>query len=432
MKGKVLIIAYYWPPAGGGGVQRWVKFTKYLVRSGFQPIVYIPENPSYPLIDESLLSEVPKEVRVVKRKIWEPYHLYQLFTGAGKDDKTSAGFIDNKPGKKSFTKQVGNWVRGNFFIPDARRFWIRPSIKFLKNFIKQEGIQNVITTGPPHSMHLIGLGLKQRTGVHWIADFRDPWVNMDNRDEMMMSARTLKRHEHLERKVLKTADNVVTVSWYLSGEYEKIRGKRVETITNGFDHEDFEVSERFDNEKFIIGHYGTFGADRDPELLWKALNEICSEDEQFKNQLKLDLVGPVDFKVKQSINSFNLSKNTEYTDYIPHDQIISRMQKASLLAVFLNQNANEEGRVTGKIFEYLAARRPVIGVGSVTSDCAKVIDKTGIGEMCAFNDGQSMKELILKVYSHFKSGDIELNAKGAEEFTRESTTRELISLLKYE
>ncbi|MBE9481851.1 MAG: glycosyl transferase family 1, partial [Bacteroidetes bacterium] len=173
---KVLIITYYWPPSGGAGVQRWLKFVKYLREFGWEPIVYTPENPEAPDIDNSLEKDIPDNLTVIKRKIWEPYTAYKKFIGQEKEQKINAGFLsENK--KPKLSENISVWIRGNFFIPDARKFWIKPSVKFLTNYLKNNPVDAMISSGPPHSMHMIALGLKQRLGIPWLADFRDPWTN---------------------------------------------------------------------------------------------------------------------------------------------------------------------------------------------------------------------------------------------------------------
>ena len=194
---KVLIVSYYWPPAGGPGVQRWLKFVKYLPEFDVQPIVYIPENPNYPLVDERLVQDVHPQAIILKHKIFEPYALASVFS-KHKTKKISAGII-TKNKKQSFVEKLMLWIRGNIFIPDARVFWVNPSIDYLKNYIQENKIETVITTGPPHSLHLIGLGLKKQLAINWIADFRDPWTTIGYHKELKLSKWAAKKHKELGR-----------------------------------------------------------------------------------------------------------------------------------------------------------------------------------------------------------------------------------------
>ncbi|HMK06024.1 MAG TPA: hypothetical protein VK476_00755, partial [Flavobacterium sp.] len=173
---KVLIITYYFPPAGGPGVQRWLKFIKYLPDFDIQPIVYVPENPTYPIIDAQLMSEISDKAIVLKTKIFEPYGLASIFS-KNKTKKISSGIIPSMRRQTSIDKFL-LWVRGNLFIPDARVFWVKPSVAYLKKYISENNIDIIITSGPPHSLHLIGMKLKNVMNVKWIADFRDPWTTI--------------------------------------------------------------------------------------------------------------------------------------------------------------------------------------------------------------------------------------------------------------
>ena len=196
---KILVIAYYWPPAGGPGVQRWLKFVKYLPDFGIEPIVYVPENPSYPLMDEKLIDEVPSSIKILKQPIKEPYGWASLLSK--KKTKTiSSGIIKEKD--PSIIEKVLLWIRGNLFIPDARKFWVKPSISFLAKVIADEGIETIVTTGPPHSLHLIGLGLKKKYNIQWIVDFRDPWTSIGYHKNLRLTESSKAKHKALEKGVL--------------------------------------------------------------------------------------------------------------------------------------------------------------------------------------------------------------------------------------
>ena len=219
---KVLIITYYWPPSAGSGVQRWLKFTKYLPLNGWEPIVYTPSNPSFDIVDQGLNQEIGKDVRVIKKKILEPYSLVNLL---GKKSKMNTGLVSTK--KKGFKSRALDYIRGNYFIPDPRRFWIRPSVKRLSKLIKEENIEIVITTGPPHSMHLIGLGLKRKLKIKWIADFRDPFSKLDFLDTYNISKKNRQKYYQLETDILNNADRVMATSYSMHENAHAIRSEKV-------------------------------------------------------------------------------------------------------------------------------------------------------------------------------------------------------------
>src|SRR5690606_9032310 len=232
---KVLIITYYWPPAGGPGVQRWLKFVKYLPEYGIEPIVYVPKNPTYPLIDEELQKEVSYNTTILKNNIIEPYGWASVFSKKN-TKKISSGIIPDKK-KQSALQKLMLWVRGNLFIPDARVLWVRPSVSYLSNYLQGSGIDTIITTGPPHSLHLIGMELQKRFGVKWIADFRDPWTTIGYHKELRLSESSQKMHIKMERDVLTTADSIIVTSPTTKAEFEQLTDKPVTVITNGYDVE---------------------------------------------------------------------------------------------------------------------------------------------------------------------------------------------------
>lgn len=372
---RVLIVSYYWPPAGGGGVQRWLKMARYLPEHGVETIIYTPANPDYPILDPSLQKDVLLNQEIVKFPIREPYRIFRRLTGKG-SGAVAAGFISEVKGQSRIHRLLGK-VRGNFFIPDARILWVKPSVKFLLKWLRTNPVDAVITSGPPHSMHLIGLQLKRSIGIKWIADFRDPWVNMDNFDLFGMSERALNRHKKLEADVLREASEVVTVGWKMSADYEKLRGSNVHVITNGYDHEDFEGRKVQKTDRFIIGHYGTFGADRDAPGLWKALAELKGKP-GMGSRLLVDLAGATDVHIIESVRNAVGDDCIHYDPWLSHNEIVNRMLNADVLLVVLNANGNEEHRLTGKVFEYLAAEKPILGIGSATSDCARVVGRSGM------------------------------------------------------
>ena len=195
-KKKVLIVVYYWPPSGGSGVQRWTKFVKYLRDFGLEPIIYTPSNPERPALDTSLENDIPEGLEVIQRTIWEPYSLYKKFVGIDKEEQLGSGLMIS--GKENSTLQKFSiWIRGNLFVPDARRFWIQPSIKYLTSYLLENPVDAIVSTGPPHSLHLIGLGLSKKTHIPWLADFIDPWTNIDFFEELKLNGPAKKRHHKL-------------------------------------------------------------------------------------------------------------------------------------------------------------------------------------------------------------------------------------------
>lgn len=425
---KVLIITYYWIPSGGAGVQRWVKFTKYLREFGWEPIIYTPENPEYPSIDHSFEKDIPADIQVIKTPIWEPYDIYRNLMGK-KGQKINAGFIsENK--KQSWKDKLSIWIRGNFLIPDPRRFWIKPSIKFLANYITENPVDAIITTGPPHSMHLIGLGLKKKLpSLPWLADFRDPWTNIDFYKDLNLSWISDKIHHLYENKVVRNADCMTTVSEGWKNDFLKMNPKRIEVISNGYDHSDVQDTNIQPDKKFTISHIGTLNAARNPNTVWKVLGHICNENAAFKTDLQIQLIGKVDFSVLESISENHLQDNLNKIDYLPHSKAIEKQQSSQLLLLLINQSPNANGILTGKFYEYMASKRPILAIGPTDGDAAGVLKDTGAGIMVGFSDEKGTYKAIMDFYKQFKNNTLNVNTNSVERYSRKSLTGELVTLL---
>ena len=326
---KVLIITYYWPPAGGPGVQRWLKFVKYLPEYNIQPIVYVPENPTYPIVDEGLIQEVSDKAIVLKNTIFEPYQLASIFSK--KETKgISSGIIPNQK-KQTFLQKILLWVRGNVFIPDARVLWVKPSVNYLEKYISENKIDTIITSGPPHSLHLIGLKLKQNLNVKWFADFRDPWTTIGYHSALKLSSYAEKKHKKLERKVLNTADTIIVTSKTTKTEFQQITQKPIEVITNGYDVES--IAKQTLDEKFTLAHIGSFLSDRNPIILWESLQELCAENELFAQFFQLKLIGKVSQEILDTIDAFNLNSYVNNLGYVSHIEAIEHQRKSQVLVV---------------------------------------------------------------------------------------------------
>jgi len=418
---KVLIITYYWPPAGGSGVQRWLKFTKYLPKYNWQPIIYRPENPYFEVKDEALLNDIPAEAEIWKTPIWEPYALKDKLFGKGGKSQ-SAGVISNK---KSLKNKVLNWVRGNVFIPDPKVYWVKPSIKVLLKKIKEEGIEHIITSGPPHSMHLIGLGLKKAMpNLKWIADFRDPWSELDLLDEFHLSNSSRKKHKDLEKEVLQKADVTLTVSETWVEDLKRLGGKRVELITNGYDVADFELKPKT-NDKFIIGHYGLLNHLRNPKNLWKALADLCEENTDFNDKLEIHLSGNIDKEVLAEIVAYpQLKEKVKQLGYLSHAQVLQQYYEASVLLLLLFNSKSGVGNYPGKIFEYFAAQKPILAFVPKGSDTQKLIEKTNTGKCFPYTE-TNLKNDILRLFKNEENFDFE----NMERFSRKKLTHDLTNLL---
>ena len=422
---KVLIITYYWPPSGGAGVQRWLKFAKYLPEFGWVPHIYTPSNPEAPAKDDSLQKDVPKEAVIVKREIFEPYSFYKKFTG--NRGNVNAGFLsEEKDSRKKWTERLSIWIRGNLFIPDARVMWVRPSVRFLKKYILENDIKVVVSTGPPHSMHLIAAKLKKQLNIKWIADFRDPWTNIDFYKDLMLTKRADRKHHRLEKMVLQKADEVVTIGKTIGDELAEIRGKEVRIITNGYDAADFDGQlPSSENKGFKIVHVGSVNADRNHKIFWDGLKQLCAKNKNFEDDLELIFVGKLDYSVYEDLEKTGLKDKMKIVSYIPHNKIVNYLFTGNILYLPLNNTPNAKGVLSGKFFEYLATGIPIIGIGHPSGDAAEIMEETQAGFIIDFDDLDGFQEAVLRIYSE-KTADMNISKR--IKYSRKELTKELIKL----
>lgn len=426
---KILIITYYWPPAGGPGVQRWLKFAKYLPDFGWKPIIYTPENPNYPLLDETLMKDVPENIEMVRTKIWEPYQLAEKLNKSNK--KFKAGQFD--VGKnQSWKSKLSIWVRGNFFIPDARVFWVKPSVTFLEKYLKENKIDTIVTSGPPHSLHLIGLGLKSKMpDLKWIADFRDPWTEISYYKHLKLTKSSDKKHRQLESSVFKNADITLATS-YTDAENFRKAGANAVCITNGFDESDSgkKVEGQKSENKFTLSYIGVLEQLRNPENLWKALDELVKENPEFAADFKLKFVGRIDDKILQTIENSSLKNHILNLGYLAHGKAVEEMQNSDILLITNFPNDSSKGIIPGKIFEYLASGKQILSFGPDKADVAKILEETQAGKHFSYQDTETIKMFIFEKFELWKNGSLLENTQHIEQFTRKNLTQQLTEVLK--
>ncbi len=425
---RVLVITYYWPPSGGSGVQRWVKFVKYLREFGWEPIIYTPENPEAPAHDPGLMRDVPDNLEIIKTKIWEPYSIYRKFIGADENTRIGTGFLSEES-KPKFTEMLSVWIRGNLFIPDARRYWIRPSVRFLEKHLVEHPIDAIVSTGPPHSMHMIARQLHRKLNIPWLADFRDPWTDIDFYDDLKLSNWADRKHHRLEASVLDEADRVTVVSPTMREDFQAQTQTIIDLLTNGYDEDDFPSDKPESGPVFTISHIGTMPPSRNPDVLWKALAELKNGDPELARDLRVRLVGPVDVSIFESIRDQKIDDYVDKIDYMPHNEVVTEQCRASVLLMIVNRSKNAKGILSGKFFEYIAAKRPILCIGPEESDIAQIIKDKHLGYLVGYEDVTKMKAVLKELYIAFKSGNLGIASKSAVEYSRKSLTKQLSEIL---
>lgn len=416
---KVLIITYYWPPSGGAGVQRWLKFSKYLIEFGWDPVIYTPENPDVPVVDQSLLDEIPSDVTILKLPIFEPSRAISIFGGNNSTGRTGAE--SKSGGKKSIINEFTRWVRGNIFIPDARAMWIKPSGRFLKKWLVKNPVDAIISTGPPHSMHLIGLKVKKAfPDLIWLTDFRDPWSDMDYLAEFKMGARARKKLVKMEKEVVKNCDHILINSpSIVNSLFETLDNSKHTLIPNGWDKNDFEnlTVTSSNRQIFRIGHFGALYGSRNAPGLWKAVTKWNSEQE---HQIEIILVGSIGEEVRKGLKNIDCIKHLAGVN---HKEAILEMMNCDALLLVQNDTDASRKCTPGKVFEYLATRKPIVSICNSPSDLATRLTDWGL-PFCDHNDDATAYKMLHSII-------IENGQKNVDPspYERKALTKELSVLL---
>lgn len=422
---KVLIITYYWPPAGGPGVQRWLKFVKYLPDFGIEPIVYCPENPSYPITDTSLVSDIDSNLTVLKTPIREPYKWAQFFSKSI-TATLSKGLISNQK-KQSILEKLLLFIRGNFFIPDARISWVRPSVSFLSDYITEHQIDTIITTGPPHSLHLIGLQLKQKHPLKWVADFRDPWTQIGYHKKLKLSSFAQKKHNRLEASVFQMADELLVTSLKTKTIFSELTSTPILILTNGFD---FEITNNTPlDSKFTLSHVGSLLEGRNPSVLWKVLSDLITESKEFAATFQLNLIGSVSTEVLETLYNYGLENHICNLGYLPHNEVLEYQKKTQLLLLIEEDSKETQYIIPAKLFEYMASKRPIIAIGPDTSDIETILNQTNSGTYFRYDESEVLRKRLWQHFEAYKTQQLNVDSKGLDAYGRKSLTKQLAHAL---
>jgi glycosyltransferase involved in cell wall biosynthesis len=430
-KGRLLLLSYYWPPAGGIGVQRWLSMSSHLCDLGWDIAVVHPKGADYPLQDPALLDKIDKRIRCVEVPVFEVRKLFALFLSKGKQRPSADELFYIEPGQRTLWQKISLWIRANVFIPDARVTWIKPLLMELDRMLRKESFDFVISTGPPHSVHLSAMQLKSKfPQLLWIADFRDPWTAIEYHHLMPMTAYSKREHLRLESEVLTKADAVLTVSPSWAQELSQIRGGSVECIPNGFEEKDFLNLSRANLDAFVFCHCGTFTADRWIPAFWRGLQVFLSQGID-PTSFSIALVGKVDGWVKEQVTQMGLDPWVNYKGELSHREALEQMVSSQVLYLPINQNEfNNRGRLTGKIYEYMAAKVPVLLQGPKNGDAYQLVASAGFGASFSYEETKEALQFLQSQWEAFKAGENTVEVGEVSAYSRRKAAEALSALLQ--
>lgn len=427
---KVLIITYYWPPAGGPGVQRVLKFAKYLPEFGWQPIILTVKTGEFPAIDKTLEKDIPKECIVYKTNSWEPTSLYKNFAGMKKDEKIPVAVLSEK--NLNWKKQIANWIRLNLFIPDAKIGWIPFAVKKGRKIIKKHQPDVIFSSSPPPTVHLIAKKLAKWSGTKWVADFRDPWTDIYHLDGLTLANHARYKNLKQEKIVLSALDGMITVSTGVAQllALKTAKPLKYQVIPNGFDETDFEYLKEKPNPRFFqIAYAGKINTQQNPSVLWKVLRNRLNENANFQNSLKITLIGNIAPYVVKDLTDNGLEQYVEMPGYLPHPETLKRLSTADILLLLIPNTRKNRGILTGKLLEYLALKRFILGFGPIDGEAAHILRTTGCGKMIDYSDLKQTESLINDLISNWKKGirrTVSVQDQEIKKYSRRALTADLV------
>ena len=428
---KVLFITYYWPPSGGAGVQRCLKFVKHLPEFGIEPtVITVDENEgAYPLFDQSLVAEIPAGVRVFRTSTSEPFEYYKKLTG--KKEIPYGGFANEK--KTGFVQKLFKFLRGNLFIPDARVGWNKHALKKCAELLKTEKFDAVITTSPPHSTQLIGLELQKKYGLRWIADLRDPWTDIYYYKDLAHTALAKKLDEKYERNVIEKSDAMLVTSAdtkrLFLNKSPKVDPHKVHVLPNGYDEADFQFDSEPPQDMFCLTYTGTITDTYNISTFLQAFAENARRHSDVNFRLRF--VGKVSAEVHKQIEEANLLFCTEFIAFVPHRESIQYLMRATALLMAVPDVENNFCILPGKLFEYLASNKQIICIGPVASDADAIIDECGAGRTFTYDAYDLMLDHLDTMSRNWKvNPNLDLPFINYSRYSRRALTGKLAELIR--
>ncbi|HHM24344.1 MAG TPA: glycosyl transferase family 1 [Bacteroidetes bacterium] len=434
---KVLVVTYYFPPSGGAGVQRPLKFVRYLREFGWEPVVLTARDADYPAFDESLLQEVPAGVKVYRSRILEPYRLYRRFTGRRMDEATDiATLTRDEAAARNFKERLAEFVRAAFFVPDARIAWLFFAVPLGLKILRAEKIDAIFSTAPPYTTNLIGLFLHRFSGVPWVADFRDSWIGWLSAPQWRPRlARALELW--MEESVLRYSSRVLAVSHGvkedLLSRHPHLRDDRWIVLPNGYDRQDFQgVQPKPLDRRITITYTGSLYGNRNPEFLLQALERLLERDKRLGKKLLIRFVGRVGEPILRRIGQSPARDLIEHIPYVPHRESLSYLLASDYALLIIDDAPVNRGILTGKLFEYIGSGIPILALAP-EGDAAELIRKYRLGYVVPPKDANKIEEVLTEILRRGRPCQSGVSGVLAEQarsrFERRNLTAELAKIL---
>lgn len=419
---RVLVITYYWPPAGGGGVQRVAKFCKYLPHFGWEPVVLTVKKGNYISIDRSFEKDVQHIQNVYKARSVEPHSILQGATVGG-------GNANLLSPKGTALRHFLELVRLNLFVPDSRIGWYPYAVQMGNRVCKGNKLDLIFSTCPPYTAHLVARHLKNKFRRPWVADFRDPWLEYAGCKTAFRNSIAYQINKKLENRVLRAADNVVTVGKRLQELLESKKPHlRAQTITNGYDESEFVTDKSRPSNLFYVSYFGTLRDQQIPVALFKALAHILSTNDDFDRDLHIRFVGNISSKTLRMAGRFFAPRHWSWQGYASHEAMIAMLQQEQVLMLLVNRVPENRLITTSKIFEYLRTGNPVLGIGPEDGEAADILGETSSGKMFDYEEIQGITDFVWTHYTRWKQGRLKRPAMIFPKYERSHQTALLAQL----
>lgn len=405
---KVIVVTYYWPPAGGIGVLRCLKLAKYLARQGWEPVIFTSSEAAYQFLDPKNNEEVPEGTEVIRIGAFSPIEAFKAFSGRKKEEPL-IDIMATPAQKNRWLDDIGLWIRGNFFIPDARAFWIRPAVRRIREWLRHNHADAIFSDGPPHTNTVVAQRIAEEFNLPWVADFQDPWTQVDYYEHLKMGRRADRIHRRMEQEVFRRADAITIASPTWASDLEDIGARHVEVLYYGYDEADFEGFETQTRNHLTIFHGGLLGNDRYPAPMVEALRTLKEGGEVGMQGLEIRLAGGVSSDVVSRIKDAGLEKELKLLGMVSRADVIDEISKAGILLLPINIAPNCKGRVPGKLFELMRSGKPILALGPVDGDVAQLLRQTGTGETFDYEDAAGVQSFLMRYFS----GTLDLPRDGA-------------------